>query len=149
MNTIERADVYAELAAGAVVHDNLGLWDLAWLDAGNEVAVLVLDAGDGAIDGADPAIDAALGVDDVQFLGLPADRVDGTLQLADGAANTGVCNEIRHERFLLFNPTRCDHFEKIFTKNINTLVPKCNCFSAGKNRGEMERVMDISSYFTW
>ncbi len=105
VNAIERADVHAELAAGAVVHDDLRLRDLARLDAGDEVAVLVLNAGNGAINGAHPAIDAAFGVNDVQLLGLSADRVHGAFQLADGAADAGVCNEICHAVCLLSVPT--------------------------------------------
>ena len=136
INAVERADVHAELAAGTVVHDDLRLRDLAGLDASDEITVLILNAGDGAIDGAYPAIDAAFGVDDVQLLGLAADRVHRTLQLADGAANAGVCNEIRHDRFLLVDPTRCDHFEKNFTKNISSRAPKCNSFSKGKINGK-------------
>ena len=43
------------------------------------------------------AVDATLGVDDVQLFRLAADRVHGTLQLADRAADAGVCNEICHD----------------------------------------------------
>lgn len=108
VNAIERANVHAELAAGAVVHDDFRLRDLARLDAGDEIAVLILDAGDRAIDGTHPTIDAAFGMNDVQLLGLAADRVDGTLQLADRAADAGICNEICHAVCLFCNPTQYD-----------------------------------------
>src|SRR6185436_19891820 len=65
VDAVEGADVDAELAAGAEipVHDSLG--NLLRFDLLDELALLVLDAGNRAIPGADRAVDAPVVVNDV------------------------------------------------------------------------------------
>src|SRR5215475_1820129 len=97
VDAVERTDVDAEFAAGAEVAVDDGLGDLLGLDLLDQLPLLVLDAGDGAVPGADRAVDAAVGVDDV-FLGLVAgDRVGGTLDLADPAPDARFGDEMRHK----------------------------------------------------
>src|SRR5204863_3102585 len=81
IDAVERADVDAELAAGAevAVHDRLG--DVAGLDLLYELPLLVLDARDRAIAGADRAVDAAVGVNDGFLVLVACDRVRGALDL--------------------------------------------------------------------
>ena len=102
VNAIERTDVHAKLAARAIVHDDFRLRDLARLDALDEIAELILDARDRAVDRAHAAINAAFRVDDVQLFRLAADGVDGTFQLANSAADARICNEIRHANLSLW-----------------------------------------------
>ena len=54
---------------GAKLLDDLGFRDLFRLDARDELAVLVLDGVDRAVNAADGAVDAALGVDVVHGRG--------------------------------------------------------------------------------
>src|SRR5438874_2406574 len=77
LDALERTDVDAELAPRAQLLDDLGLGDLFRLDARDEVAVLVLDRVDRAVDAADRAVDAALGMDVVLAAGRPPDGVGG------------------------------------------------------------------------
>src|SRR5262249_18619624 len=58
VDAVERADVDAELAAGAEVAVDDGLGDLLRLDLLDELPLLVLDARDRAVPGADRAVDA-------------------------------------------------------------------------------------------
>ena len=108
VNAVERTDIDTKLTTRAIVHDDLRLWDLAGLDARDEVAVLILNAGDRAIDRTHPTVDATFGVNHIQLFRPAADRVNRTLQLTDSAADAGVRNEIRHafSLFLIPNPTR-------------------------------------------
>src|SRR5260221_9788735 len=96
LDAFEGADVDAELAAGAELLDDLSLGDLLRLHAGNEIAMLVLDGIDRAVDAADRAVDAALGVDVVHAAGRAPDGVRGALHLADAATDTFVSDEMRH-----------------------------------------------------
>src|SRR5205814_5829945 len=75
---------------------DVGLRDLLRLDARDEVAVLVLDGVDRAVDAADGAVDAALGVDVVLPLGGAPDGVGRALDLADAAPDAFVSDEMRH-----------------------------------------------------
>ena len=108
VNAVERTNIDAELTTRAVVHDDFRLRDLARLDARDEVAVLVLDARNGAINRAHPAVDTAFGVNDIQLFRLAADRVHRTFQLANGAADASVCDKVRHgvTPFRSSDPTR-------------------------------------------
>ena len=128
INAIERANVHAELAARTIVHDDLGLRDLAGFDARDEVPVLVLNARDGAIDRAHPAVDAAFGVNDIQLLRPAADRVHRTFQLADRAADAGVCNEICHFVALFAPDPVRPTLRKLSQGIYSSRVPKCNSF---------------------
>src|SRR6185369_12504311 len=83
LDAFERADVDAELAPGAQLLDDLGLRNLFRLDARDEVAVLVLDGVDRAVDAADRAVDAALGMDVVLPASGAPNRVGRALYLAD------------------------------------------------------------------
>src|ERR1039458_7892550 len=96
MDAVERADVDAELARRAelAVHDRLR--DVPRLDLHHEVAVLVLDAGDRAVNRAHGAVDAPLLVDHELLVLAARDRVRRALDLADPATDTRVVNEMRH-----------------------------------------------------
>src|SRR5260221_13990608 len=96
LDAFEGADVDAELAAGAELLDDLSLRDLLRLHAGNEIAMLVLDGIDRAVDAADRAVDAALGVDVVHAAGRAPDGVRGALHFADATTDTFVSDEMRH-----------------------------------------------------
>ena len=96
VNAVKRANIDAKLTARAIIENHLRLRDLTRLDAGDEISVLVLNAGYRAVDRADTAINAAFRVDDILLLRLAADRVHRTLQLANRAPNTRIRNEISH-----------------------------------------------------
>src|SRR5439155_20578058 len=74
--------------------DRLG--DVAGLDLLYELPLLVLDARDRAIPGADRAVDAPVGMDDVFLVLVARDRVRGALDLADPAADARFGDEMRH-----------------------------------------------------
>jgi hypothetical protein len=95
-DAIERADIDTKLAAGAVVGNHLGPGDVLDLHALNGFTELILDAGNGAEDRTNPALDAALSVNYKQLFFLAADGVGGTLQLTNAASDTSVSYEIRH-----------------------------------------------------
>src|SRR5205807_8699345 len=59
LDALERTDVDAELTSRTKLFDDLGFRDLFRLHARNELAVLVLDGVDRAVDAADGAVDAA------------------------------------------------------------------------------------------
>src|ERR1035441_10363784 len=96
VNTVERADVDAELARRAelAVHDRLR--DVLRLDLHHEVAVLVLNARDGAVNRAHGAVDTPVLVDHELLVLAARDRVRRALDLADTAPDTRVVNEMRH-----------------------------------------------------
>src|SRR4051812_34133295 len=98
LDAFERADVDTELAPGAKLLDDLGFRDLFRLHARDEIAVLILDGVDRAVDAADRTVDAALGMDVVQAAGSPPYGVGGALHLADAATNALVGDEMRHGR---------------------------------------------------
>src|SRR4029077_11669247 len=64
--------------------------------ARDEIAVLVLDRVDRAIDAADRAVDAALRVDVVLAFGLAPNGIGGALDLADAAADAFIGDEVGH-----------------------------------------------------
>src|SRR5206468_11900176 len=96
VDALERADVDAELASRAELLDHLRLRDLLRLHARDVIAVLILDRVDRAIDAADGAVDAALGMDVVLPASSPPYRVRGALDLADAAADALVSDEMGH-----------------------------------------------------
>src|SRR3954452_21377287 len=98
LDALERTDVDAELASRTKLLDDLGLRDLFRLDPGDEVAVLILDRVDRTIDAADGAVDTALRMDVVQAAGRSPNGVGGALHLADAATNALVGDEMRHGR---------------------------------------------------
>src|SRR4029453_5389553 len=85
VDAVEGADVDAELAARAEIPVHDGLGNLLRLDLLDELALLVLDAGDRAISGADRAVDAPVMVNDVLLALVARNRVRGTLDFADPA----------------------------------------------------------------
>ena len=122
LDALERADVDAELAAGAELLDDLGLRDLLRLDARDEVAVLVLDGVDRAVDAADGAVDAALGVDVVLPLGRAPDRVRGALDLADAAPDAFVSDEMRHALGSESLPDARDHRTSVEAERLDAML---------------------------
>src|ERR1043166_3157504 len=108
LEAVERADVDAPFAAGAVLLADDGDGALLRLDLGLDHALFVLDAIDGAVARADAALDAGGRVDDVHLLGLgphahvaAPDAGDGALLGADRAADALVVDVIRHDYFLI------------------------------------------------
>src|SRR5437867_2051769 len=96
VDALERADVDAELASGAELLDHFGLRNVLRLYARDELAVLVLDGVDGAVNAADGAVDAPLRMNVVLAARLAPDRVRGAFDLADAAANAFIGDEVRH-----------------------------------------------------
>src|SRR5258706_5264032 len=90
VDALEGADVDAELAPRAELLDDFRLGDLLRLHPRDEVAVLVLDGVDRAVDPAHRAVDAALHVNVEHATGLAPDGVRGALHFADAAPDTFV-----------------------------------------------------------
>src|SRR5213593_4703696 len=96
VDALERADVDAELASRAELLDHFSLRNVLRLYARDELAMLVLDGVDRAVDAADGAVDTPLGMNVVLAARLAPDRVRGAFDLADTAANAFIGDEVRH-----------------------------------------------------
>src|SRR5579862_3139481 len=107
LDAVEGADVDAPLATGAVLLADDGDRTLLGLDLRLDLALLVLDAIDGTVARADPALDAVGRVDDVEFLRLrpfvhaaAPDARHGALLRADRAADALVVDVVGHALLL-------------------------------------------------
>src|SRR2546428_5850430 len=101
-DAFERTDVDAELTSRAELLDHLGLRNVFRLDPGDELAVLVLDGVDRAVNAAHRAVDAALRMDVVLAACRTPDRVRGALHFADRTADAFVGDEVWHWGFRVY-----------------------------------------------
>src|SRR4030095_13089029 len=97
VDAVEGTNVDAELAARAEVPVHDGLGDVLGPHLLDQLPLLILDAGDRAVAGADRAIDAAVRMDDVLFALFCGDRVGRAFDLADPTADARVGDEMRHK----------------------------------------------------
>jgi hypothetical protein len=102
---VEGADRHADVTTGAGLVEHVGLRDLLGLVVRDDLADLILDGEIGAPPTARTAVDASIGIDDVELFLVAGDRVGRTLEVADRAARAELLSDgVRQVRLLDVEP---------------------------------------------